>query len=169
MRQRLGLAAALMRRPRLLLLDEPTNGLDPAGIKELRSLLRHLADEGTTILLSSHQLSEVERICDRVAVVDHGRLVAVGSLEELGGTRPLVRVEVAPADASAAVGILRPFRPQHLGDGVFRVEADSGGAVNRTLADRGIYAEAVSAVRPGLEELFLSLTAKEDAHAAAAK
>jgi ABC-2 type transport system ATP-binding protein len=161
MRQRLGLAASLMRRPRLLLLDEPTNGLDPAGIREFRLLLRALADEGTTILLSSHQLSEVERICDRVAVVDGGRLVAVGTLDELGGARPLVRIEVGPADEPAALQRLRTLHPHRVGEGVIRVAASSGAAVNRFLAEGGIYAESVSAARPGLEELFMSLTTGE--------
>ena len=83
MRQRLGLAAALLRDPDLLLLDEPTNGMDPAGIRELRSLLRSLADDGTTVFLSSHLLGEVERVCDRVAMVRAGRVVAEGTVAEL--------------------------------------------------------------------------------------
>ena len=83
MRQRLGLAAALLHRPRLLVLDEPTSGLDPIGMKEMRELLRTLADEGTTIFLSSHLLHEVEQICDRVAILDHGQVLAVGYVREL--------------------------------------------------------------------------------------
>ena len=78
MRQRLGLAAALMRQPSLLLLDEPANGLDPAGIAEFRGLLRSLADGGTTVFLSSHLLAEVEQVCDQVAVIQSGRLVEQG-------------------------------------------------------------------------------------------
>jgi ABC-2 type transport system ATP-binding protein len=167
MRQRLGLAASLMRRPRLLLLDEPTNGLDPAGIREFRSLLRRLAGEGTTIFLSSHQLSEVERVCDRVAVIDRGRLVAVGSLDELGGARSIVRVEVVAADESAALELLRPLEPRRIGQGAIRVAAESGRAVNRLLAAGGVFAEAVSAERPGLEELFMSLTGRSNSDALA--
>jgi ABC-2 type transport system ATP-binding protein len=83
MRQRLGLAAALLRRPRLLLLDEPANGLDPAGIREFRTLLRELAGEGTTVLLSSHLLAEIEQVCDRVAIIHQGRLVACDSVSSL--------------------------------------------------------------------------------------
>ncbi|HEY7935446.1 MAG TPA: ATP-binding cassette domain-containing protein, partial [Solirubrobacteraceae bacterium] len=74
MRQRLGIAAALLRRPRLLILDEPATGLDPAGMRDMRLLIRRLADEGITVLLSSHQLPEVQELCDRVAIVDRGRV-----------------------------------------------------------------------------------------------
>ena len=88
MRQRLGLAAAVLRRPKLVLLDEPANGLDPAGIHDLRSILRHLADAGSTVFLSSHLLGEVEQICDRVAIIDRGRLVTTGTLESLRRCAP---------------------------------------------------------------------------------
>jgi ABC-type multidrug transport system ATPase subunit len=87
MRQRLGLAAALLREPTLLLLDEPSNGMDPAGIKEFRTLLRSLADEGTTVFLSSHQLAEVEQVCDEIAVLDGGRLVEHGRVADLTTAR----------------------------------------------------------------------------------
>ncbi len=83
MKQRLGLAAAILHRPRLLVLDEPTNGLDPIGMKEIREMLRTLADEGVTIFLSSHLLHEVEQICDRVAILDHGRILAEGEVSHL--------------------------------------------------------------------------------------
>src|SRR5271170_6430196 len=83
MRQRLGIAAALLRRPRLLMLDEPATGLDPAGMRDMRLLIRRLADEGITVLLSSHQLPEVQDLCDRVAIVDKGRVVYEGALADL--------------------------------------------------------------------------------------
>jgi ABC-2 type transport system ATP-binding protein len=83
MRQRLGLAAALLREPNLLLLDEPSNGMDPAGIREFRTLLRTLADQGTTVFLSSHLLAEVAQVCDQIAVVAGGRLVNQGRVEDL--------------------------------------------------------------------------------------
>src|SRR5437763_9817115 len=83
MRQRLGIAAALLRSPRLLILDEPATGLDPAGMRDMRTLIRRLAGEGMTVLLSSHQLPEVQELCDRVAIVDSGRVVYEGALSEL--------------------------------------------------------------------------------------
>ena len=83
MRQRLGIAAALLRRPRLLILDEPATGLDPAGMRDMRLLIRRLADDGITVLLSSHQLPEVQELCDRVAIVDTGRVVYEGALADL--------------------------------------------------------------------------------------
>ena len=83
MKQRLGLAAALLHKPDLLILDEPTNGLDPVGMRDFREILRGLADEGMTVFLSSHLLSEVQQICDRVAVINKGSIVAQGTVHEL--------------------------------------------------------------------------------------
>ena len=104
MRQRLGLAAALVRRPRLLVLDEPTNGLDPQGIQEIRDLLLRLNEEGTTIFLSSHLLAEVEQLCTRVGVMDRGRLVTQVAMDEV--RRPTGRVLVRVGDPDAAVALL---------------------------------------------------------------
>ena len=106
MRQRLGMAAAMLGRPPLLILDEPANGLDPAGIREIRGLLRGLAAEGTTVFLSSHLLAEVEQVCDRVAVIVRGRLVEEGAPVTLGAIRRQVRVEVGAADTEAATRLL---------------------------------------------------------------
>ena len=106
MRQRLGLAAALMREPSLLLLDEPANGMDPAGMAEFRTLLRSLAGRGITVFLSSHLLSEVEQICDQVAVLRSGRLVEQGPVAGLATARPRVRVVLDPADQRAALALL---------------------------------------------------------------
>ena len=106
MRQRLGIAAAMLGRPPLLILDEPVNGLDPAGIREVRDLLRDLATQGTTVFLSSHLLGEVEQVCDRVAVIVRGRLVEEGAPATLGAIRRQVRIEVADADAAAAARLL---------------------------------------------------------------
>jgi ABC-2 type transport system ATP-binding protein len=92
MRQRLGVARALLADPELLILDEPTNGLDPAGIHEFRAMIRGLVAEGRTVLLSSHLLDEVEKICDAVAIVDHGRVVMQGSLAELKGSRQTILI-----------------------------------------------------------------------------
>jgi ABC-2 type transport system ATP-binding protein len=158
MRQRLGLAAALMRRPRVLLLDEPTNGLDPIGIRDLRSLLREVSEERTTVFLSSHLLTEVEHLCDRVAIVNRGRLAAVGSLDELGRDVPIVRVTVDPADEARALEILGHLAPQHAAEGGLRVPASSGRQIAELLGRGGVYPEALSVERPSLEDLFLRLT-----------
>jgi ABC-2 type transport system ATP-binding protein len=102
MRQRLGMAAAMLGRPPLLIIDEPTNGLDPAGIRDVRGLLRNLAADGATVFMSSHLLAEVEQVCDRVAVVLRGRIVEEGTPRTLGAMRRRVRVQVTPADTGAA-------------------------------------------------------------------
>lgn len=105
MRQRLGLAAALLRRPRLLVLDEPTNGLDPQGIHEIRALLQQLNRDGTTVFLSSHLLAEVEQLCTRIGVLDRGRLVLQDQLDELRGpTGRTVLITPDPSIAAAAIG-----------------------------------------------------------------
>jgi ABC-2 type transport system ATP-binding protein len=167
MRQRLGLAAALLRRPRLLLLDEPTNGLDPRGIQDLRELLRDVAAEGTTVFLSSHLLSEVERLCHRVAIVSQGRLAALGTLEELALGRHTVRVEVAPGDQARALELLQRLDPRVEGPGVLRLEGGSGRQAAELLANGGVYPEALAVERPGVEELFMAVTAKGGPHAPA--
>ena len=158
MRQRLGLAAALLRRPRLLILDEPANGLDLAGIREFRSLLRTLGDEGVTVFISSHQLGEVERICDRVAIVSKGRLVAVGGVDELGRSAERVRVEVRPEDREQAGRLLAEFGVTADSDGALFVASKSGREVNEALARGGVFAESIGPERSDLEERFLELT-----------
>jgi ABC-2 type transport system ATP-binding protein len=104
MKQRLGLAAAFFTRPELVILDEPTSGMDPAGIQEIRALIRDLADkEGVTIILASHQLDEVRRVCDRVAIFAKGKLAAEGSVEALTGGKPRLRLTVTPLDKALTV------------------------------------------------------------------
>ena len=167
MRQRLGIAAAMLGRPSLLIIDEPTNGLDPAGIREIRGLLRGLAAEGTTVFLSSHLLAEVEQVCDRVAVIVRGRLVEEGVPATLGAIRRRVRVEVAAADTEAAARLLARWPARHA-NGQFLVEHDSGRDVNGVLVAGGVVAESVTVERPGLEDRFLEITGKQDARAVAA-
>jgi len=166
MRQRLGIAAAMLGGPSLLIIDEPTNGLDPAGIREIRGLLRGLAAEGTTVFLSSHLLAEVEQVCDRVAVIVGGRLVEEGTPAMLGAIRRRVRVEVRAEDGLAAARLLARW-PARRTDGQFLVEHDSGRDVNGVLVAGGVVAESVIVERPGLEERFLEITGKEDARAVA--
>jgi len=159
MRQRLGLAAALIRDPEVLLLDEPTNGLDPAGIREFRALYRDLAAEGRTVFLSSHLLSEVERVCDRVAVVHRGRIAEQGRITDLVSTRSQVRVEVPDADRGRARELLGAW-PVSV-DGITRtlfVDAQDPAEVNKALAAGGVWATFLGLERPDLEAAYLNLT-----------
>ena len=170
MRQRLGVARALLADPELLILDEPTNGLDPAGIHEFRGMIRGLVAEGRTVLLSSHLLDEVEKICDAVAIVDHGRVVMQGSLAELKGDRQTiligsgdgVRVQALlaahPAVRSAAKtpeGIRITLRP-----GYPLSAEDAAADINRFLVEAGLAVHRVEPAPASLEERFLELTSR---------
>jgi ABC-2 type transport system ATP-binding protein len=162
MRQRLGLAVALLRRPGLLLLDEPANGLDPAGIREFRTLLRQLAGEGVSVFLSSHLLGEVEQVCDRVAIIDRGRLVAAGTTSEVGRGEERVHISLRPGDEPAAISMLAGAGLTACREGeqpgTLLVDSASGRDVNMALARGEIFAEAVGLARSGLEERFLAIT-----------
>ncbi len=155
MRQRLGLAAALLRSPRLLVLDEPTNGLDPQGIREVRDLLVELNSAGTTVFLSSHQLAEVEQLCTRIGVIDHGRLVLQDELDAL--RRPTGRVIVRTPDADQAAALLDGRIAHRDGDQLTVVDSDAA-AVNSQLVTHGLRVTEVSAERRSLEDLVLSVT-----------
>ena len=167
MKQRLGIAAALLSDPQLLLLDEPANGLDPAGIVALRESLRQLTALGKTVLISSHILPEIEQLADIVGIVDRGRLLREGPLHELLEETGRVRVRVSPEDMPRASEILRrlaPDRPLYGVDsgeqaGWFTVAVPASRAheLNRALAEAGIYA---AGLEPGsdLESLFLEIT-----------
>jgi len=155
MRQRLGLAAALLRRPRLLVLDEPTNALDPQGIREVRELLIDLNRTGTTVFLSSHLLGEVEQLCTRVGVVDRGRLVLE---DELSGIRgPTGRVVVDTPDAARAVAVLDGQLEHREGERLFIRHADPA-ALNALLVEAGIRVSEIVAERRTLEQVVLDVT-----------
>jgi ABC-2 type transport system ATP-binding protein len=166
MRQRLGIAAALLCRPPVLVLDEPANGLDPAGIGEVRGLLRDLAADGTTVFLSSHILAEVEQVCDQAAIVVAGRLVEQGPVADLGATRRQVRVMVDPTEMDAATRLLNGWRVRADGS-VLVVDHPIGREVNAALAAGGVIVESLSVERQALEERFLELTGSEDHHVVA--
>ncbi len=160
MKQRLGVAAALLKDPELLILDEPTNGLDPAGMAEMRALVRRLSGEDRTVLLSSHLMNEVEQICERVGVINHGRLVAEGSIDELRGQSTL-RVRAKPADAALRVVAALPgVRTVALEDGRLEVAAEPSlaGVLNTTLVAAGIEVSELCHSRTSLEEVFLNIT-----------
>ena len=160
MKQRLGVAAALLDEPDLLILDEPTNGLDPAGMADMRALIRHLADQGQTVLLSSHLLGEVEQICDRVGVISQGRLLAESTVAELRGQRSvLVRGDPLKVAAEVAAGQVGADRVT-LADGMLRlaIEDDRTGAVVRALVTAGVEVREVRLGERTLEDVFFELT-----------
>jgi ABC-2 type transport system ATP-binding protein len=166
MRQRLGIAAALLKRPRLMLLDEPTNGLDPIGMRDVRTLIVRLAGTGVTILLSSHLLHEVQQVCTSVTIVSHGRAVRAGPVEEvlastsIAGTGAQVRVKVADAHAAAAV-LSAAGLTVVADEGLCTVRGAPSGTVNRLLGQSGIWADEVATDQAGLEDVFLSLIEDE--------
>jgi len=152
MKQRLGIAAALIGGPDLLLLDEPANGLDPPGTVELRRLLRELAGEGITIVFSSHLLDEVERLCDRAAILDKGRLAAEGPLAALLAADERLWLDVDPVDrALARLGARGVAERGGVSVSVRRAEVP---ALLRSLADDGVAVYEARWVRPGLERYF---------------
>ena len=163
MRQRLAMAAALLKDPELLILDEPSNGLDPVGQLEMRALIRELAGEGRTILLSSHDMREVDELCGWVAVIGGGRMLAEGTPEQLRGQARLwVRAE--PADQAAAVvaGLADLARTERAGEMLGMVLREHGpdraAAVNRQLVEAGLEVSEVRTERRPLREVFLELT-----------
>lgn len=162
MKQRLALAATMIGDPELIILDEPANGLDPAGQREIRDIIRELASRGKTIFLSSHMLHEVERTCTHVAIIETGRLVREGSVDELtsAGT-------VAAVAADGDMETLRQAVAEFEGAGHVRVEdgrvlvqigGDALSELNRFLAGRGIYASHLSLERQSLEDAFMEIT-----------
>ena len=165
MKQRLGIAAALLSDPRLLLLDEPANGLDPAGIVAMRDTLRSLAAMGKTVFVSSHILGEVRQLADMVGIIAAGRLVREGSLDDILSGGAIVRIRIKPEEVARAVAILTGMlgagqvRVQSAETGWLSVEADAGRAseINRSLAETGIYASELTA-ESDLESVFLELT-----------
>jgi len=165
MRQRLGIALALLADPPILLLDEPANGLDPAGIVEIRDLLVALAGAGRTILVSSHLLTEVEKTCDRVAIVDHGRIVAAGTPGALAGSGERIELRLAAEEIPAARRVLEAagFRVRSAGAVELWVEgAPDGSTVGRLLAAAGCYPDELIRRRDSLEDVFLRLTGSVD-------
>ena len=172
MKQRLGIAAALLSDPTLLLLDEPANGLDPAGIVAMRETLRHLASTGKTVFVSSHLLGEVQVLADVVGIIASGRLVREGTLDTLLASEAVVRVRVPRASADAAIAALTRIgstavqpaagNEPEISDTWLRVQAppDRASEVNQALASAGIFASGLES-GSDLENLFLELTGGE--------
>jgi len=163
MKQRLGVAAALLKDPALLILDEPTSGLDPQGMAEFRELIARLGQGQRTVLLSSHLLDEVEQVCTRVAVINKGRMVAEGKLDEIrGGSRVVIRAEPA-IKALAVLDELLGERVAVGPDGAFilRVESNRTAEITHRLVSAGVGVTELRSVERSLEEVFMELTGRE--------
>jgi ABC-2 type transport system ATP-binding protein len=159
MRQRLGIAGALLRAPRLLLLDEPTTGLDPAGMRDMRALIRRLADQGITVLLSSHLMAEVEELCDRVAIVGSGRVLYEGALDDLIASAA-GRYELRTTDDAHAAEIASRYGDVVEIPGGLSFDGDERAAAELSVS-LGLEGIGITALVPRtatLEELFLSMT-----------
>jgi len=166
MKQRLGVASALLKDPQLLILDEPTSGLDPQGTVEMRELIKDLRQGGRTVLLSSHLLNEVELTCDRVGVIARGSLVAEGTVDELrarsGGQALLVRASPIDQARRMLESLLKPDQVQ-LRDGLFTlaVGPSQAAAINRRLVADGVDVTELRVAEQSLEDVFLQLTEKQ--------
>lgn len=162
MKQRLGVAAALLKSPELIVLDEPTNGLDPAGMRDMRALIVELGAQGRTVILSSHMLGEVQQICDRIGVIDHGTMITEGTVDELRGGIELV-IAATPIGAAAACVRNMP------GVELLRVEADRlhldadehrTAGINRALVAAGVAVTEIRREERELEDVFFAMTAE---------
>jgi ABC-2 type transport system ATP-binding protein len=164
MKQRLAVGAALLHRPDLLILDEPANGLDPAGIVEMRDLMRRLKAEGHTVLVSSHVLHEIEQICDRIAILNRGRVVVQGRVDDLLGAGDAIQVRVEPlSEARRILSNVSWVRDVTQTDGHLLVDAppEQAADLNRVLAEHGLFASELRRREESLEQYFLDVT--EDA------
>lgn len=159
MRQRLGIATAMLGDPEVLILDEPANGLDPEGVRWLRELVRGLAEEGRTVLVSSHILAEVAQTVDSVVIVDHGRLVAQSSLDELTtGGRRMVRVRTPRAQELAAAMGRDGVRVEHVGPDRLEITGTTPERVGMLAAELGIPILESTTEAANLEDVFFQLT-----------
>ena len=164
MKHRLGIAYALLGDPELLLLDEPTNGLDPAGMVEVRALMRELGTGGRTILLCSHLLSEVEQVCDTVAILSHGRLIAQGGVRELLSQQDTIKLRTT--DDTKTSQIVSPL-PRVTGvrteDEYLMVmtSPERSWELTKTLSEQGVYVSELMPVQGSLENYFLEVTGED--------
>ena len=165
MRQRLAIAGALLKEPQLLILDEPTNGLDPAGIREIRDLIRQLGEAGVSVLLSSHLLSEVQAVCDAVTIVSRGRTITTGRVADVMssvGVTGRVRVGLADLTAGGEALSRAGYAVTAAGEHLFVSGAQDPAEITRLLAGHGLYVTELVAERADLEEAFLALTTESD-------
>src|SRR4051794_28801140 len=161
MKQRLGIAAALLKHPRLLILDEPSNGLDPAGIRDVRELIRRLGRGGhTTVLLSSHLLAEIQQVADSVSILARGRRVASGPVAEVLASRSTGEVRVRLDDLTAAAAVLgrAGFAVTSTDDALVVHAVDAPAEITRILARHGHYLAELTPLSADLESAFLAIT-----------
>jgi ABC-type multidrug transport system ATPase subunit len=164
MKQRLAIAATLLKQPDLLIFDEPTNGLDPAGIREIRETMRGLGEQGRTVLVSSHILAEVEHVADTVSIIGHGRLLASGTVAEvIGGSTTATTVRLMVDDLAAATQVLTAGGLAVCADGHYLLVdgAKHPAEVTQRLAQQDLYVSELLPVRADLESVFLELTKGE--------
>jgi ABC-2 type transport system ATP-binding protein len=167
MKQRLAIAATLLKDPDLLIFDEPTNGLDPAGIHEIRTMMRNLARRGKTVLVSSHILSEVQQLADTVTIVGRGRLLAEGRVSDILAADRQLSARVGVSDHLAAAEVLTTsgFTVEPLPDRLLKVSLVNRrldpAVITRLLADHGLYISELTPIHPDLESVFLNLTADD--------
>jgi len=160
MKQRLGVAAALLKDPELVILDEPTNGLDPAGMRDMRRLIRELGADGRTVLLSSHLLGEVQQICDRVGIISEGRMVAEHLVDDLRTEQELVIRATPRNSARSILTEALGASAVHLYDDTLRVKVapDRAAELNRLLVEAGIAVSELHSTERALEDVFFELT-----------
>lgn len=163
MKQRLAIAATLLKEPDLLVFDEPTNGLDPAGIREIRNTMRSLGEQGKTVLVSSHLLDEVEQVADRVSIIGHGKLLASGLVADVIGDQTATSIRVGVSDLVAAQRVLTDGGLLVRQDGslLVVVGASDGAEITKRLAAYDLFVNELTPVRADLESVFLELTANE--------
>jgi ABC-type multidrug transport system ATPase subunit len=167
MKQRLAIAATLLKDPDLLIFDEPTNGLDPAGIHEIRTMMRNLARGGKTVLVSSHILSEVQQIADTVTIIGRGRLLAEGNVSDILSANGQLSARVGVSDHLRAGEVLTAagFTVEPLASRLLRVSLRDHrldlAVITRLLADQGLYVSELTPIQPDLESVFLDLTGSD--------
>jgi ABC-2 type transport system ATP-binding protein len=160
MKQRLGVAAALLKDPELVILDEPTNGLDPAGMRDMRRLIRELGSDGRTVLLSSHLLGEVQQICDRIGIISEGKMVAEHNVDELRAEQELVIRATPRESARSVLQETLGAAAVHVYDDTLRVKVapDRAAEINRLLVEAGIAVSELHSTERALEDVFFELT-----------
>lgn len=163
MKQRLAIAGALLKDPELLILDEPANGLDPAGIAEMRVLIRAIADEGKAVLVSSHQLAEIEQVCDEATIIAEGQLISTGSIDAIranaGSQRVIVTIDQRDAAMHALTSAGHLSTPQPMANELeVEISPNQTATVTKVLAESGLYLEGLRVEQATLESAFLNLT-----------